>query len=494
MTDSIELLKIGAAYIRVSDERQDEYSPDSQLKKIREHAAREGYTIPDEYVFYDDGISGKSVKKRDDFNRMIAIAKEKTHPFDVIYVWKFSRFCRNQEESMVYKNLLKKKGVSVVSVSEPIPEGHFGSLLERVIEWMDEFYLVNLGAEVTRGMTEKASRGEPNCPPPFGYIMRDKKYYPDEEGGEAAVVREIFEMYANGMKQREIALLLGERGIRTKRGTPFDNRRVDYILHNPCYIGKIRWSLDGTRAVNRLDFHNEKIMTVDGHHEPLISMDLWNKVQELLELQTKKYAKFSRKEQPIQFMLKGLVRCGNCGGAMVMSTAVSGKAKIRTMQCRRYSSGACKVSHSITIPKLEAALKKGLQEVLVTKKFTMAPVKPPKQSDPTVIDYDKLIAVEERRLERAKEAYLAEIDTIEQYGQNKKEITARIDDLKARRDKHLMKEFNPDEFAKKVEKIAEFIDREDVTPAAKNEALRTIIEKIVFEKAKGNLAFYFHDI
>ena len=101
-----DLLRIGAAYIRVSDERQDEYSPDSQLKKIREYAAKEGYMIPDEYVFYDDGISGKSTKRRDDFNRMIAIAKEKTHPFDRIYVWKFSRFARNQEEAIVYKSLL----------------------------------------------------------------------------------------------------------------------------------------------------------------------------------------------------------------------------------------------------------------------------------------------------------------------------------------------------------------------------------------------------
>lgn len=52
-------IRIGAAYIRVSDERQDEYSPDSQLKKIREYAAKEGYQIPDDYVFYDDRISGK---------------------------------------------------------------------------------------------------------------------------------------------------------------------------------------------------------------------------------------------------------------------------------------------------------------------------------------------------------------------------------------------------------------------------------------------------
>ena len=99
------LLKIAAAYIRVSDERQDEYSPDSQLKKIQEAAAKDGYMIPDEYVFYDDGISGKSVKKRGDFNRMIAIAKEKDQPFDKIYVWKFSRFARSQEHAIVYKSI-----------------------------------------------------------------------------------------------------------------------------------------------------------------------------------------------------------------------------------------------------------------------------------------------------------------------------------------------------------------------------------------------------
>ena len=59
-----DLLRIGAAYIRVSDERQDEYSPDSQLKRIREYAVKEGYQIPEEFVYYDDGISGRSVKKR----------------------------------------------------------------------------------------------------------------------------------------------------------------------------------------------------------------------------------------------------------------------------------------------------------------------------------------------------------------------------------------------------------------------------------------------
>lgn len=487
-----DLLRIGAAYIRVSDERQDEYSPDSQLKKIREYAAKDGYMIPDEFVFYDDGISGKSTKRRDDFNRMIAIAKEKTHPFDVIYVWKFSRFARNQEESMVYKNLLRKKGVSVVSVSEPIPEGHFGSLIERIIEWTDEYYLVNLGAEVMRGMTEKASRGEPTCAPPFGYIMRDGEYYPDEESGKANIVREVFTLYANGVKQREIALILANKGIRTKYGKKPENRWVDYMLHNSCYIGKIRWCTDGTKSVSKRRLDNENIMVVDGHHEPLISMELWDKVQKMLEEQKKAYPKYARRSQPIDYMLKGLVRCSACGGTLAVN-GISGKAKIRCLQCCNYSRGSCRTSHSITIPRIEAAFIEGLKQALVEKQFTISPRKPSKSS-PTDIDYDKLIAVEERRLERAKQAYLAEIDTIEQYAQNKKEITERIEDLIARRDKEIVKEFDIDVFADKLSSVLEYIERDDVSDISKNEALHTVIEKIVYEKAKGNLAIYFHDI
>ena len=125
--------------------------------------------------------------------------------------------------------------------------------------------------------------------------------------------------------------------------------------------------------------------------------------------------------------------------------------------------------------------------------FTINP-KAPKKSEPSEVDYDKLIAVEEKRLARASAAYLAEIDTIEQYAKNKKEITERIADLKERQNKEVFQEIDIDAFAEKVAGIVEFIERDDVTDSDKNEALRHIIEKVVFEKAKGNLAIYFHDI
>ena len=137
-------IKIGAACVRVSTDDQVEYSPASQIEKIREHAKREGYIIPDEYIFQDDGISGKYARKRPAFMMMIAMAKQSPPPFDCIFVWEFSRFARNQEESIVYKNLLAKNGVSVRSVREPLADSPFASLIERIIEWMDEYYLISL--------------------------------------------------------------------------------------------------------------------------------------------------------------------------------------------------------------------------------------------------------------------------------------------------------------------------------------------------------------
>ena len=484
----MELLKIGSAYIRVSDERQDEYSPDSQLKKIREYASKEGYIIPDEYVFYDDGISGRNVKKRDDFNRMIATAKEKNHPFEAIFVWKFSRFARNQEQAILYKNLLRKNGVSVVSVSEPIPEGHFGTLIERIIEWMDEFYSINLGVEVSRGMEEKFSRGEPTNNAPFGYLMKEKKWYVDENSAD--IVREVFQRFADGEGTRAIAVDLGNRGVRTMRGGMPENRWIDYMINNPAYIGMIRRSPTGTRSISKRNYSNEEITLVEGLHDPIISKELWDKAQERIKEIKARYPKYAKREQPIDYMLKGITRCSACGSTMAMSATTSGKSKTRSLQCCNYAKGSCKVSHSVTVPKIEKALIEGLEQLIETKQFNIVP-RAPKNTDTASVDYDKLIAIEERKLERAKQAFLAEIDTIEQYAQNKKDITERINNLIAKRDEDAPKvEIDRNAYAKKVAEIVDFI-KSDATETAKNEALRTIIENIVYEKAKNNLAIYF---
>jgi hypothetical protein len=303
----------------------------------------------------------------------------------------------------------------------------------------------------------------------------------------------VFERYSNGEKQRALAIWLGDKGILTRYGKRPNNRFVDYMLTNSTYIGKIRYTTDGSRAISRRDLSNESIVEVDGQHEPIISIDLWEKVQKVYAEQKKNYPKYARREQPIEYMLKGLVRCSSCGGTLVMSAVTSGKTKTRSLQCHNYSRGQCRVSHSVTIPKLEAALLEGLEMAIGEKQFNILPTKP-KRSTPTEIDYDKLIEVEERRLARAREAYLAEIDTLEQYKEHKVAVEARIKELKAKRDKENVEKIDINVYVKKVTNVLEFIKSDDVTPKAKNEALHTIIETMVYDKANNNLAIYFRDI
>lgn len=474
-------MKIAAAYLRVSTEDQDEYSLDSQLKLIREYAQKNDYIVPEEYVFIDDGISGRSAAKRSAFQRMVALAKEKDHPIDTILLWKFSRFARNQEESIVYKTALRKLGVSVVSISEPLPEGPFSSLIERIIEWMDEFYSIRLSGEVKRGMQEKASRGEPVTHAAFGYRMENNNLIPDDR---APIVQQIFEDYSAGIGMSTIARNLGDRGIRTTRGNRPDNRFVEYMLNNPVYIGKIRWSKEG-RAASLRDYDNENILVYDGHHEPIINMELWQAVQDRLSLEKRMYKKCARKNEPAAWMLKGLVRCSNCG-----STLCYQNMACPSMQCYKYAHGQCSTSHSLSIAKANRTVIAALEQQVSSLSFKIEQVSV-KAAEPAT-DVDRLIKLEQRKLARIQEAYETGIDTLQEYAEKKRKIQADIDKLKQIVPAPAAKTVDKKAFAKKVESVIDLIKSPDVSEEAKNEALRTIISKIVYDKPAQHLDFYFY--
>lgn len=477
-------IRIAAAYLRVSDERQDEYSLDSQLKLIREYAAKNNYIVPDEFVFVDDGISGRNAKKRTSFQNMIGWAKEKDRPFEAILTWKFSRFARNQEESIVYKSMLKKIGVSVISISEPLPEGPFGSLIERILEWMDEFYSVRLSAEVKRGMTEKASRGEAMCHPAFGYDLKNKRYFPN---GDADIVREIFNSYLSGTGMRAIATKLSERGIRTYRGGKPDNRWIDYILHNPVYIGKIRWSTDG-RAASTRHYDDPNIMITEGLHEAIIDEDTWERTQKKLLSDKAGYRKYQRREQPVEWMLKGLVRCSSCGSTLVYQSLAC-----PSMQCHSYARGTCRTSHSLSIAKANKAVISALEDAVGNMSFNIIPHTPSAPAPKT--DYQKLIALEQAKLRRIYEAYEAGIDSLEEYAKKKDKINSAIAQLSNQAAAAIEDSANNIDkaaFSKKVSGVIDFLKSPDATEEAKNKALRSIISHIVYEKERQNLAIYFY--
>ncbi len=141
-----------AIYARVSSDSQDiDLSISAQLRALRDYAVKHGYTVVKEYV--DEAESGRT-DRRPAFWEMIALAKTKHPPFEVILVWKLNRFARNRADSIVYKKLLRDRGIKLISINEPLDDSPSGKLLEGVIESIDEFYSANLGQDIKRGMRE----------------------------------------------------------------------------------------------------------------------------------------------------------------------------------------------------------------------------------------------------------------------------------------------------------------------------------------------------
>lgn len=478
-------MKTAAAYLRVSTERQDEYSLDSQLKLIRDFAGKNDYIVPDEFVFVDDGLSGRTAKKRPAFQRMIGWAKEKDRPFEAILVWKFSRFARNQEESIVYKSALARSGVEVVSISEPLAEGPFGSLIERILEWMDEFYSIRLSGEVRRGMAEKVSRGEVVTIPSFGYDIAGKSYVPN---ADAETVRRIYRDFLAGTGMAAIARQLGLEGVRTRRGNPPDNRFVDYILTNPVYIGKIRWSRDGKSCYQRGGDASGSYLT-DGHFDPIVPLELWDAVQEKLAAEKAGRVRYARSEQPVSWMLKGLVRCSCCG-----STLVYISTKCPTMQCHKYSRGQCQTSHALSIAKADRQVLAALHYAVDNLVFPIAPEALPQ--DDAGPDYEHLIGVERAKLRRVMEAYETGVYTLDDFARRRREIDDAIALLQQQAAEAVQqaaaRQLDPQAYRAKVTDVLTVLEDPSTTPQAKNAALRSVVSYIVYEKANRRLALYFY--
>ena len=477
-------MKTAAAYIRVSTDRQTELSPESQLNEIRAFAERNDIVLLEDHLYRDDGISGTSTKHRDDFMRMINNAKKKPRPFDAIIVWKFSRFARNREDSIVYKTLLKKNNVQVISVSEPLPDDDISSMTEAMIEAMDEYYSKRLSGEVRRGMKEKVSRGQPVSVAPIGYVIENGQYFPSNK---APFVRGIFEDFVAGMGYRNVAQKYGDLGLRTLRGNLPDNRFIEYILRNPVYIGKIRWCANG-RGASRRDFDNENNMVVDSTHEPLITQELWNAAQKRIETIKKMYGKYQRPEAPTGYMLRGLVRCSACGATLIRLCS-----QYPSLQCHNYCRGTCKISHSISIHKVNQRVIEELKQAAKNKFFQLDPAAV-RKANRNPIDYDKLIRNEQIKLERLADGYLSGAFTIDEFKVKKQQISETIQKLSAEADAEHQNNVSANKalIVKRIRTALGILQDPTTSEQQKNEALRSVVSKIIFHKQTQSLDIFYY--
>lgn len=480
-------MKNGACYIRVSTDRQEELSPDAQKRLMLDYAREQSITVTKDSIYWEIGISGRSADKRPAFRQMIAAAKSSEHPYDVILVWKFSRFARNQEESIVYKSLLRKAGVEVVSVSEPLPDGIMGGLIERILEWMDEYYSIRLSDEVMRGMTEKALRGGYQANPPLGY-NRQKNQSPTVNEAEAALVRMIFHMYTEEHKSIfAIAKQLNLKGYPTKRGAHWNVTHLRYLLGNPFYIGKVRWNYSTHEKGKRIKEASEWIIT-DGVHEPLIDKETFQKAAKLL----KKTADTNRihGHMPSKHWMGGILKCAACGGPMTyVSETKRNKAAYR---CYQHTAGACPVTNRILVSKLETAIFEGLAYFMNQGDvhYLRKNAKTASLDENSILK--KQLADLQKKETRAQKAYLAGVDTLEEYQKNRQRITRQKEEIRAKLALEPLDSapLQPLQTTKTIQDILLLFRSEEMDLITKADAIRSICEKIVYDKAKNQL--YFH--
>ena len=309
-----------APYARVSSDKQDvDLSISAQLKALREYATRNGYAIVREFV--DEVESGRT-SQRPAFREMVAMARRHPKPFDVILVWKYSRFARNREDSIVFKSMLRKNGVQVVSISEPSEDTPTGRLLEAMIESLDEFYSANLGEEVTRGMRESASRGFCiSTYAPYGYRKVKVKDGSKERAKlepqppEAAVVSRTFQQVLQGYGLMEIVRGLNSEGIPGPRGKTWGKTSLYQVLTNEAYAGTLVWGRASVRGLPPV--------RVDNAWPPIVNRETFDLVQQ--RMQERAPAVLHPRRASSHYLLSGLAKCGHCGRALVGQGAKGGQ-------------------------------------------------------------------------------------------------------------------------------------------------------------------------
>lgn len=463
--------RVGALYIRVSTDDQADLSPDAQKRLLLEYAKKNGIIVPGEFIF-SESVSGRHALKRPEFQRMIALAKQSSHPIDVILVWKFSRFARNQEESIVYKSMLKKDDVEVVSVSEPLVDGPFGTLIERIIEWMDEYYSIRLSGEVLRGMKEKALQHGYQSVPSLGYeaVGSGKPFVINE--AEYAIVALIMDSYDfDNMDPTAIARKCNDLGYRTRRGNLFERRTIVRILQNAFYCGIVAW--------NGIEF--------EGTHEIRLSRERFEQRQKLM-LARHRPAK-ARNVSTCKHWLSGLLKCSVCGATL----SYTGNNKCPYFQCWKYAKGFHKSSCSLSVQKAEKAVINYFDQILSGSDFSY--VRKSKSATDNTAAIEQIqrelsrISIKEDRI---RDAYECGIDTLEEYKANK----SRLVDNRQRLENELEnlqhveeRPINREDVLKEIKSVNDVLKDPSVGYEEKGNLIRTVVEQIVYDKEAGKMYF-----
>jgi len=498
-----------ALYARVSSDQQADKnnSIPSQIRLLHEYALKRNMEIYKEYV--DEAESALSVD-RPAFLEMISETKKRMPPFQAILVWKLSRFARNRQDSIVYKSMLKKRGIEIISISEPIDSSPQGQLMEGMIEVIDEFYSAALSQETLRGLIENARKGYRNGGyAAYGYKnikvydgskIAKTKYEINEP--EARVVKLIFDLYAKGNGLKNIVTYLNANGHKPRSGGKWSKTTVANLLRNESYIGWTVFNKRDKKTYGKQFKPKDQWVTIKNTHESIIDKDLFDKVQRLIEQR-------QPKQQPAQvtastYLLSGLMRCGKCDRAYGV-TGYGRDKKYAYYNCITYSKKGKDVcpGHRVRADKLDIEVIQKLKGLLFSDKNMRKLADDINEATKSLrTDYWKKITSLKKKASDLQNRVMRQYEAIESGIIDVSLVAPRLKELKTQRENlqeeiayyetlnskhqpiHISRQMI-DSFRKEMEQI--FIGD---NVQEKREFLKKFIEKIIVKEDEVEIVYY----
>ena len=375
---------IAGLYYRLSqeDERQGEsVSIDNQRTILRKYAEEHGFEIHDEYI--DDGISGTTFQ-RPEVQRLLDDAK--TGVINTIIVKDLSRFGRNYIEVGQYVDyVFPAFGIRFIAIQDNVDtENRDSGAMEMmpIMNVFNEWHAANTSKKIRAVRRSNAKEGIYTAKKAsYGYKMgTDKKRAPVIDEETAPIVKRIFEMYASGMSPRKISEILNLEGIPSPATYAYTQSgqkpkpnvvglwtavTIREMLNKIIYIGhmpQLRWTSLSYKNHKRFRKDESEWTVVYNNHEPIISQELWDKVQE----RKKSVAQGRKTKVGYTHPLSGFLFCADCGNKMKLCTSVSRKGtRLYHFDCGyhlRYGKAYC-FSHYIAAGALEEIVLGDIREM-----------------------------------------------------------------------------------------------------------------------------------
>ena len=360
-----------AAYCRVSTDKEEQIdSLKHQKEFFTEYAQRNGHQL---YRLYaDEGISGTSLKKREEFKRLLQDAE--LGLFQMVVVKDISRFARNTVDALQSIRKLKSMGINTLFLTANMDSMGDSEFVLTLFSAMAQEESNNLSKRVKWGKKINAEKGRvPQRV--FGYDRIDN-FTLQINADEAQIVRKIFNLYIEqGLGCRTISMTLNRENDKTKFGSEWNPRGVRRVLVNPLYCGILvnhKYEIEDFLTGKQVNIPKEEHFFHQRPSWAIVTPEIFQKAQEIMEERRIQYdcgepfrdARYSSKH-----VFSTLIKCEHCGRSFTRKTYTYVNTRVywRCVTNDQYTAEKCDNRVILDEPELIEELRKYFASLIEDK-------------------------------------------------------------------------------------------------------------------------------